>query len=38
LKINQISIFEVLIMHFADDLSRYEAKVAVAMNLIPFMD
>ena len=37
-KIKDPPIFEQLIRHFADDVSRYEAKIALALSLKPFMN
>jgi hypothetical protein len=37
-KIKDPPIFEQLINHFAEDVSRYEAKIALAFSLKPFMN
>ena len=38
LKIKDPPIFEGLIFHFAEDMGRYEAKIALALTMMPFMD
>ena len=38
LKAKTLPIFEILFMHFIDDRSRYEAKLALMLNIMPFMD
>ena len=37
-KIKDPPIFEQLIRHFAGDVTRYEAKIALALSLKPFMN
>ena len=38
LKMKDRPFFESLINHFTEDVSRYEAKVGLALSMIPFMD
>lgn len=38
LKAKYLPIFETLFQHFADDTTRYEAKLAVMLNLMPLMN
>ena len=38
LKIKDPHIFESLILHFAEDMGRYEAKIGLALTMMPFMD
>ena len=38
LKMKDRPFFESLINHFIEDVSRYEAKVGLALSMIPFMD
>jgi hypothetical protein len=38
LKSRNLPIYEILFQHFLDDRTRYEAKLALTLNLLPFMD
>ena len=38
LKQKNLPIFDILFQHFDDDPSRYEAKLALMINVMPFMN
>jgi hypothetical protein len=38
LKARNLPIFETLFSHFSEDKSRYEAKIVLMMNILPFMN
>lgn len=38
LKARDLPIFDILFQHFSDDMTRYEAKLALMINIMPFMN